>query len=81
MNNPSSDSSRWLVLVVIMVGTLTIMLNSSTINVALPKMMATFGVNRQHIEWVSTGFMLATAVSMPLVGWMVGRAGHKMRYS
>lgn len=80
MNNPSSDRYRWVVLGIIMVGTLTIMLNTSTVNVALPQMMSAFGVNRQTIEWVSTGFMLASAVAMPLVGWLVGRAGHKAIY-
>ncbi|MBW2052506.1 MAG: DHA2 family efflux MFS transporter permease subunit [Deltaproteobacteria bacterium] len=79
-NSPPSSSYRWLVLGIIMMGTFSVMLNSSIVNVALPHMMNAFGVNRNQIEWVSTGFMLASAVVMPLVGWVIGRVGHKALY-
>jgi EmrB/QacA subfamily drug resistance transporter len=63
-----------------MMGTFMAILDSSIVNVALPHMMAAFGVNRDEIEWVATAFMLATAVAMPLVGWIVGWLGHKSLY-
>ena len=82
---PQSESSqgpgyRWLVLSLVMLGTFMAILDTSIVNVALPHMMSAFGVNRNQIEWVSTGFMLATAVAMPLVGFLVGRLGHKTLY-
>ena len=80
MNNPPSDNYRWVVLGIIMMGTFVAILDSSIINVALPRMMSTFGVNRDQIEWVSTGFMLSSAVTMPLVGWLISRLGHKVLY-
>ena len=80
MNTESSGVYRWSVLGILMVGTFTIMLNSSIVNIALPHMMSTFGVNRNQIEWVTTGFMLTSAVAMPLVGWVVGRIGTKALY-
>jgi EmrB/QacA subfamily drug resistance transporter len=77
----SSDSNyRWVVLGIVMMGTFMAILDSSIINVALPHMMSAFGVSRDQIEWVATAFMLATAVAMPLVGWLVGRLGHKTLY-
>lgn len=63
-----------------MMGTFMAILDSSIVNVALPHMMSAFGVNREQIEWVTTAFMLASAVAMPLVGWLVGRLGHKLLY-
>ena len=63
-----------------MMGTFMSILDSSIVSVTLPKMMSTFGVNRNQIEWVSTGSMLASAVTMPLVGWTIGRLGHKTLY-
>ena len=80
--NKSSPSStyRWLVLGIIMMGTFMAILDSSIVNVALPRMMSAFGVKREQIEWVTTGFMLSSAVAMPLVGWLVGRFGHKAIY-
>ena len=71
---------RWTVMSIIMLGSFMAVLDSSIVNVALPNMMSTFGVNREQIEWVTTAFMLTTAVIMPLVGWMVGRLGHKILY-
>ncbi len=76
----NSSNHRWFVLVIVMLGTFMAILDSSIVNVALPHMMSTFGVNRNQIEWVATGFMLASAVAMPLVGWFVSRVGHKALY-
>ena len=55
-------------------------LDSSIVNVALPKMMNTFAVKREQIAWVTTGFMLASAVIMPIVGYLVARFGHRTLY-
>ncbi len=71
---------RWVVLGIVMMGTFMAILDSSIVNVALPHMMSAFGVSRDQIEWVSTAFMLASAVAMPLVGWLVARMGHKQLY-
>ncbi|MFC1533826.1 DHA2 family efflux MFS transporter permease subunit [Thermodesulfobacteriota bacterium] len=80
MNSPSTERYRWIVLGIIMVGTFMAILDASIVNVALPRMMSTFGANRDKIKWVSTGFMLASAVTMPIVGWLIGRVGHKAIY-
>ncbi len=80
----SSDSdlraNRWGVLGIIMLGTFMAVLDSSIVNVALPHMMGTFGVDREQIEWVATGFMLTSAVVMPLVGWLTNRIDYKALY-
>ena len=63
-----------------MIGTFMSILDTSIVNVALPHMMSAFGVNRDQIEWVATGFMLATAVAMPLVGFLMNHLGSKVLY-
>jgi EmrB/QacA subfamily drug resistance transporter len=55
-------------------------LDTSIVNVVLPRMMSSFGVNRDKIEWVSTGYMLTSSVTMPLVAWLMGRLGSKALY-
>ncbi|OXM83502.1 MFS transporter [Paenibacillus rigui] len=52
-------------------------LSSSLANVALPKLATVFGVPTTTIQWVSTGFMLASAVVIPMSGFLVGRFGSK----
>ena len=71
---------RWVVLGLVMMGTFMAILDASIVNVALPHMMSAFGVSRDEIEWVSTAFMLATAVAMPLVGWLASRLSHRTLY-
>ena len=63
-----------------MVGAFMAVLDSSIVNVALPHIMSAFGVSRDRVEWVSTAFMLASAVAMPLVGWVAGKTGYKTLY-
>ena len=73
-------SHRWGVLGIIMLGTFMAILDSSIVNVALPHMMSAFGVNRDQIEWVATGFMLTSATIMPLMGWLATRMSYKALY-
>jgi EmrB/QacA subfamily drug resistance transporter len=74
------EVNRWEVLVIVMMGTFMAILDSSIVNVALPHMMSYFQVNRDQIEWVATAFLLASAVTMPLVGWLVGKMGLRTLY-
>ncbi len=71
---------RWGVLGIVMLGTFMAILDASIVNVALPHMMSTFSVNRDKIEWVATGFMLASAAIMPLIGWISIRVNYKTLY-
>ena len=71
---------RWGALGIIMLGTFMAILDASIVNVALPHMMSAFGVKRDQIEWVSTGFMLASATAMPLMGWLATRINYKVLY-
>jgi DHA2 family multidrug resistance protein len=79
-SNAYERANRWAVLSIIMLGTFMAVLDSSIVNVALPHMMSTFGVDREQIEWVATGFMLTSAVVMPLVGWLTSRISYKTLY-
>ena len=63
-----------------MLGTFMAILDSSIVNIALPHMMSAFGVTRDKIEWVTTGFMIASASVMPLVGWLTVKLGYKKLY-
>ncbi len=71
---------KWSVMYIIMMGMMMATIDSSIVNVSLPKIMADFGVNIDDIEWVLTGYMLAFAVSMPLTGWLRERIGYKNIY-
>lgn len=55
-------------------------LDATIVNVGLPKIMASFGVSLDKIEWVLTAYMLAMAVMLPTAAWLADRFGYKRIY-
>jgi DHA2 family multidrug resistance protein len=68
---------KWLVVISVMSGAFLVVLDTTVVNVALPKIMAAFGVNVDKIEWIVTAYMIAMAIMMPSVGWLSARIGNK----
>ena len=75
-----SEPNKWWVLISIMIGTFMAVLDSTIVSVAFPKMMATFGVSVDQIEWVMTAYLLAFAVVLPSSGWVADHFGYKKTY-
>ena len=75
-----SPSYRWWLLANVMIGTFMAVLDATIVNVGLPKIMASFGVGIDKIEWVLTAYMLAMAVMLPTSGWLADRFGYKRIY-
>jgi len=63
-----------------MIGTFMAVLDSTIVNVGLPKIMASFGVGIDKIEWVLTAYLLALAVMLPTSGWLADKFGYKRVY-
>lgn len=55
-------------------------LDSSIVNVALPKLMAIFGVGAEKIQWVMTAYLLVSGVVIPVTGYLGDRFGYKRLY-
>jgi EmrB/QacA subfamily drug resistance transporter len=71
---------RWLVLVTVMLGTMASIMASTIVNVAVPEMSQHFALGQDRAQWLSAGFMAATAVSMPLTPWLLHRYGYRRTY-
>ncbi len=78
--HPQHDRYKWFVLGNIMLGTFMAVLDSTIVNVGLPKIMASFGVGIDKIEWVITAYMLSMAVMLPTSGWLADKFGYKRLY-
>lgn len=78
--HPQHNSYKWWVLANVMIGTFMAVLDATIVNVGLPKIMASFGVGLDKIEWVITAYMLAMAVMLPTAGWLADRFGYKRLY-
>lgn len=67
---------RWLIFSVTVMGTFMAVLDSSIVNVALPVIAVSFGVELPVVQWVVTAYLLVISSLLPLfgkVGDMYGR--------
>lgn len=78
--HPRSKYYKWFVLGNIMLGTFMAVLDSTIVNVSLPKIMSSFGVGLSTIQWVITAYMLAMAAMLPTSGWLADKFGYKKVY-
>ncbi len=53
--------------------TFTVFLNETIMINAIPRLMADFHVDARAAQWLSTAFMLAMAVVIPVTGWLLQR--------
>jgi len=74
------ENYKWIVMGLVMAGTLMAALDSSIVNVSVPAIMADYGASVDEIEWIITGYMIAFATLMPLTAWFRDRVGYKSLY-
>ncbi len=67
---------RRLALVVVL-GSIMSILDTTIVNVAIPTFARDFRAPLSSVQWVSTGYLLALAMTIPLTGWAVERFGAK----
>ena len=72
--------NKWLVTVSIAFGSLMATIDSSIVNVALPNIRGELGASIQEITWISTAYMIAMVLVMPLTGFLGGFFGQKRVY-
>jgi DHA2 family multidrug resistance protein len=75
------ETYKWWVLGNIMISTFMVVLDSTIVNTALPKIMASFGISVDIAQWILTAYMLAFAVMLPCSGWFADRFGYKRAYA
>ncbi|ASK33599.1 MFS transporter [Alcanivorax sp. N3-2A] len=71
---------RWLVTATVMLGTLSVVLASTIINVAVPVIMVRFHLQQDQVHWLATGFLAAMTVGMLLNAWAVARFGSRQAF-
>ena len=67
--------------VAVMFAALMAMLDISIVNVALSDIRASFGTPIDQIGWVSTGYMMANVVIIPMTGWLQRRFGYRLYFT
>jgi MFS transporter, DHA2 family, multidrug resistance protein len=64
-----------------MAAALMSVLDISIVNVALNDIRASFGTPLDQIAWVSTGYMMANVVVIPMTGWLQRRFGFRRYFT
>jgi DHA2 family multidrug resistance protein len=77
---PRPATNKWLVTVSVTFGTLMGAIDSSIVNVALPQIRGAVGATVQEITWITTGFVIATVIVMPLTAFLGRLFGQKRVY-
>ena len=52
-------------------------LDTTIVNVALPHIQGSMSAAQDQISWVLTSYIVSSAITMPLTGWLASRFGIK----
>lgn len=74
---PEGAEHKYLIAFAVVLAALMQVIDSSIVNVALPDMMGNLGASLDEIAWVSTGYILASVIIIPLTGWLGEFFGRK----
>ncbi len=76
----AGDRNPWSIVAVISIATFMTVLDTSIVNVALNHIAGGLAVSYDEATWVTTSFLVATAVIIPISGWLANVIGRKRYY-
>jgi DHA2 family multidrug resistance protein len=71
---------QWLIAMSVTFGTMMGALDAAIINVALSDLRRSYGATIEDVTWLSTAYIIATVLVMPLTGFLGRRFGQKRVY-
>ena len=78
LHSTITPALRAIITMTVMIASVMEVLDTSIVNVALPDMMGNLGATLDQIGWVSTGYIIANVILLPLTGWLSDYFGRKM---
>src|SRR3954453_19385829 len=75
--HPLPTGVRLIVTVGVMMAVLLQVLDTTIANVALPHMQASLSATQDTINWVLTSYIVASAIALPISGWLADKVGRK----
>ena len=76
-HHAARPAERLIVTVGVMTAVLLQVLDTTIANVALPHMQASLSATQDTINWVLTSYIVASAIALPISGWLADRVGRK----
>ncbi len=74
------DASVWKIAAVAACGAFLSQIDATVVNVSLSTLATDLHSNLVSIQWVTSGYLLALALTLPMNGWVVDRVGAKKVY-
>ena len=71
--------NRFIIAITVTLASVLELLDTSIVNVAIPHMMGNLGATLDEIAWVSTGYVVANVIVLPISGWLSDNFG-RQRY-
>ena len=80
MTEATKSKLRWWILLTVIVGTFLGRLDQTIVGLALPKIMGDFSITVTNAGWISTAYILANAIFVPIWGKLGDTIGQKKIY-
>src|ERR1700675_3591836 len=77
---PAEDDrykNRYIIAIAVTLAAVLELIDTSIVNVAIPDMMGNLGATLDEIAWVSTGYIIANVIVIPMSGWLSAYFGRK----
>jgi DHA2 family multidrug resistance protein len=71
---------QWIILFTVMIASFLGRLDGTVVNLALPKMITDFGITVSQASWISTAYIIANAIFVPIFGKLGDLIGKKPLY-
>ncbi len=73
--------SRYLIAFAVTLASVLELVDTSIVNVAIPHMMGNLGATLEEVAWVSTGYIVANVIVLPLTSWLSDKFGRRNYYT
>jgi len=70
-------ANKYLIAIAVTLAAVLELVDTSIVNVAIPHMMGNLGATLDEISWVSTGYIIANVIVIPMSGWLSAYFGRR----
>src|SRR5436190_12231232 len=73
----TTHAYRFLIAITVTLASVLELVDTSIVNVAVPHMMGSLGATLDEITWVSTGYVVANVIVLPISSWLANWFGRR----
>ncbi len=74
-------ANRYIIALTVTLASVLELVDTSIVNVAIPHMMGSLGATLDQIAWVSTGYIVANVIVLPITGWLSDVFGRRRYFA